>query len=476
MPVFKLNMVDAKDQPVVLHYNNENNVIYHADGVTPITLPHPRLMNIDVPFYGKKEAIAYNTTDTPVRRNTNGEFSDIRIFLGAKCNFRCTYCYQDDVREFEPSFNLRKVPAFLEQMEKWYNGGKDKKGMGTRMQFWGGEPFVYWKVLKEMILGVRQRWPNMHMGMVTNGSLLNEEIADFLMEHQIGISISHDGPGQHYRGPDPLEDIVARNAINRLYNAGMVMFNPTLHVKNYSKKQILDFFKERFGDVRGIGEGDFIEIFNPTSEVQMELTINDSRTAHLVARNTANELLTHPEISQKYSIVQTRLKSFFQCIFQQVPIDAIQDPCGTTNPNRMVVDCDGNMLLCHHGNREGAVNSCGSHTHVSDIANNAIYSAVHWSHKPHCRNCPVITICRGACPFTTDLSHTVNCNSGFYDTVSIFAYGLFLLTGLRLDSIEGPHTKVFPDRCDIFGFRDTDENNIVYNEQPKKKIIPIKAV
>ena len=95
------------------------NIIYHEDGVTPITLPHPRLMNIDIPFPGNKPAVPYNTTDTPVKRDTSGNFSDIRIFLGVKCNFRCTYCYQDDVRELEPSFNLRHVNVFLEQMEKW---------------------------------------------------------------------------------------------------------------------------------------------------------------------------------------------------------------------------------------------------------------------------------------------------------------------------------------------------------------------
>ena len=187
------------------------------------------------------------------------------------------------------------------------------------------------------------------------------------------------------------------------------------------------------------------------------------------------EFLKNPQLFGKFSIHVTRIKSFLQAIYSNMPIENIQDGCGTTHENRMVIDGAGNLLLCHHGSRSNAVNECGSHTHISNIKNNEVYGALHWSKKKNCRSCPVITICRGACPFVLDEGHEMNCNASFYDTVSIFAYALYLLTGLRLDSIEGEHLERFPDRSDIFGLRDNAENKIVYNEK-KKKVIMMKKV
>ncbi len=53
---------------------------------------------------------------------------------------------------------------------------------------------------------LREAFPESKFSLITNGSLLSREKLDFIAEHDIEITISHDGPGQHLRGPDPFDD------------------------------------------------------------------------------------------------------------------------------------------------------------------------------------------------------------------------------------------------------------------------------
>jgi uncharacterized protein len=42
------------------------------------------------------------------------------------------------------------------------------------------------------------------LSVITNGSILSDEIIDWLMMLDFAVAISHDGPGQSVRGPDPV--------------------------------------------------------------------------------------------------------------------------------------------------------------------------------------------------------------------------------------------------------------------------------
>lgn len=483
MAMFELHTVDKNDNSVILKYDTSNNTLMHEDG-RKLLLPSQRFINARFGRPPTRDAIKFNNTDTPVVRNKTGVFNDVRIFLGAKCNYTCVYCYQDDVREQEESFTLESVDKFFENIHHWYAGRganyMDQNqqpalvtdGFGTHFQFWGGEPLVYWKIIKKLVEGIHERYPRATMGFVTNGSLLNMEHVEFIRKYNLGVSMSHDGPGQKYRGQDPFENAETMYAIRELRKEGRISFSPTVHADNFDKKKIIEFFTERFGEIRSLGEGDFVEIFNPEHEAQLPLAINDSHHAHAIARKSIEDMFKYPEIYNTFSILQSRVNTFLQAIYFNRPIESLQDKCGTTSPNRMVINHAGDMLLCHHGTREGSVSECGSHTNVKDIVSNKIFSARHWSYDEKCGKCPVITICQGNCPFTVGEAHDVNCASTFYDIVSSFAFAINMLTGLRLDFIKGPHTEQFPDREDPFGLRDNQHNKIIF----RKKTIPIKAI
>ena len=63
----------------------------------------------------------------------------------------------------------------MQQLEGWFAGGEDGQGAGVKIEFWGGEPFVYWKLLKPLGEAVKARYPNAQLSIVTNGSLFDDE-------------------------------------------------------------------------------------------------------------------------------------------------------------------------------------------------------------------------------------------------------------------------------------------------------------
>ena len=76
----------------------------------------------------------------------------------------------------------------------------------ARIEFWGGEPFVYWKTLKPLAEALRARYPAAHFNIITNGSLLDLDKNAWLEKLGFSVGLSHDGPGYHARGADPLDD------------------------------------------------------------------------------------------------------------------------------------------------------------------------------------------------------------------------------------------------------------------------------
>jgi hypothetical protein len=64
--------------------------------------------------------------------------------------------------------------------------------------FFGGEPFMNWKVMRATVLYGEQRAREMgkriHFAVTTNGTLFDEEKNDFIIEHGIQVTVSMDGP------------------------------------------------------------------------------------------------------------------------------------------------------------------------------------------------------------------------------------------------------------------------------------------
>ena len=128
----------------------------------------------------------------PVRDNKRYLFgaTSLHIFvLNNACNMSCVYCQAKDDNSMVPHYMdeetaRRSVDIALQSPAR-----------DLSFEFQGGEPLLNFDILKCIVeyAEKKKKAKNISYNVVTNLTLLNEEMLDFFMEHNINICTSLDG-------------------------------------------------------------------------------------------------------------------------------------------------------------------------------------------------------------------------------------------------------------------------------------------
>jgi len=135
------------------------------------------------------------------------------LFLDHACNLRCCYCYNGD------KFS-RPMPLDVARrgVDMALDGSPDRRALLT---FFGGEPLLHLPLMRRIAAYARgeadRRQRRLRMVVVTNGTLLDDEAADFLVDNDIYVGVSIDGcrdahdTARVFADGGPTHDIVTRN-------------------------------------------------------------------------------------------------------------------------------------------------------------------------------------------------------------------------------------------------------------------------
>jgi uncharacterized protein len=357
----------------------------------------------------------------------------LKIMLGKACNYACGYCSQAEQRE-DQSSNPADVDRFLASLPDWFEGGEDGLGQGVRVEIWGGEPFVYWKTLQRLVPGLKARYPNLDaIFMFTNGSLLDEEKVAWLDEHIGFVAVSHDGPDQAARGPDPFDHPVAGPAlmelIRRLHPARRISLNSMATARNYDVAAIRRWFVERTGvaDIT-VATGDFLTPYDPGSLLYSPDGEEEHRT---IRRTLAAGFIDWNGLSMPN--VNKKIEGFFNALASHTPSETLWQKCGMDAPNALAVDLKGNVSTCQNVAAEGR-HHLGN---VADLNSVRLEQVRHWSRREECPRCPVLPLCLGECMFLEGIYWQRACDNAFTYNLAVLAASLWFLTGMRLVGIEG---------------------------------------
>lgn len=415
---------------------------------------------------------------TPAKIN-NGkkDLRTIKIQLGLSCNFECDYCNQRFVPHAD-STNPDDVQPFVDNMEKWYHGGEDGFGKGTHFEFWGGEPLVYWKTLKPLAESILAKYPNSTRSIITNGSLFDDEKINWLDKYDFWVGISHDGPGQYVRGPDPLEDPKSKAAIIELFKRfapkGKTSFNSMINSKNISRAAIEEYFVkfvtenigEKYLQFLKIGEGSFVDAYD---EGGMANSLLDEEQ-EINYRNVALNELRDGKV-KRFQTVNNKVQDFMVSIAHGTRIESLGQKCGMDKSDNIALDLNGNVITCQNvsavaNNPAGIAHKLG---HINDLESVELNSSTHWSNRKECPSCPVIHICKGACMFLSGDLWEASCNNAFSDNIIEFSLAIEEMTGYMPVYIDGPLRQ---DRKDIYWWVNGKPETV----RKAKKIIPITAI
>jgi uncharacterized protein len=393
----------------------------------------------------------------------------IKIQLGLSCNFECEYCSQRFIPRAEET-NPEYVDNFVNNMDSWYKGAGD-----MHFEFWGGEPFVYWKTFKPLAEKLKLKYPNSTMSVITNGSLLDKEKNDWLEALEFSMSISHDGPGQFVRGPDPFDDPKSKEGIldifKRFAPKGKISFNPMINSKNISRAAINDWFMELIKTELGeeylqhihFGEGGFVDAYD---EGGLENSLLDGEK-DIEYRNIAAEELRSGK-ANRFHTFTVKSMNFIESLQNQVRIESLGQKCGMDKDDNIAVDLHGNVMTCQNvstvsNNPAGISHHIG---HVSNLEAVEVKTATHWSDRKECSDCPVLHLCKGACMFLSGDLWEASCNNAYSDNVIILCNIIEGLTGYFPVYIDGPLRE---DRKDLFWIINGKPDKL----RKPKKVIPI---
>lgn len=138
--------------------------------------------------------------------------SAMELVLNDACNLACTYCFEENktsTRFMPLQIGRQSIDRLLEI--------RDSRKI---LYFFGGEPFLSWKVMRSLIFYARTLEPStgkLGMSVTTNGTIIPNGAYDTLRDNEVGLLVSVD-PGKEIHDKNRIFrtgagsfDIVMRN-------------------------------------------------------------------------------------------------------------------------------------------------------------------------------------------------------------------------------------------------------------------------
>jgi radical SAM protein with 4Fe4S-binding SPASM domain len=194
------------------------------------------------------------------------DYSVLKI-VNDVCNLNCSYCINTYQQPGKTGARInRNFPGKLRMINNGVDqffARKIKNGaMGVSITFNGGEILVDWKIIKNMVRRISQKYPDMKIdyGMNTNLTLLTEEMAEFFDRYQFDVNVSidgyreaHDKTRKYRGGRGSFDDIIEKIGLyNKTNNKDKIKaFQGTIeHIHDFQPEEVYKMEKYGFMSAR----------------------------------------------------------------------------------------------------------------------------------------------------------------------------------------------------------------------------------
>jgi uncharacterized protein len=224
-------------------------------------------------------------------------------------------------------------------------------------------------------LTLAARLPGAAFSIIKNGSLLDRDKIDFIATYDIAIGISHDGPGQQLRAPDPFDDPEKRCWIEALQaeRPDTTGFNAVLTRQHHDLRALKAWFADKVGPDIFVGLEGVMNVYDAATAIgagRFEPTELNSLT-----RSIFEALAEDPNAFG----LGERINKFYASIQRRRPIEVLGQNCGMDSPDAIAVDLQGNVMTCQ--NTGGPTRSATSPTFDAI----ALDTATHFAFREDCR-------------------------------------------------------------------------------------------
>lgn len=413
-PLYMLECEAGDGTPVTLHYWPHTSTLTDSEGT-------PLLRDGKSRHFVPADRVAPQAPGWKSAR-----VHTLKIQLGLACNYSCSYCSQSSSVAEATISRTADADVFLAGLDGWLLDAP------ARIEFWGGEPLVYFAKLQRLVPALRARFPQAVLFMISNGSLIDGQVLEFIERWDLQVAVSHDGPGQHLRGADPFADPEVASALRELWQRrkGRMHFHVVLTPANADLAATRAWFVEAVGD-------DSVEL-----DTEGVVSVYDDaawagaghwRREDFVRLRASVVSGFDSGVALRYRTIRDKARDFIRSVQTGRPASALWQRCGMDQPNQIAVDLRGNVLTCQN------TGAGGKHRigHVDALDEVRLDTATHWSHRESCSHCPVVQLCKGGCMYLEGEHFAETCENEYHFNLAILEGVLQQACGLRLTGIQG---------------------------------------
>jgi len=206
-------------------------------------------------YYKKKIKKAAEKNICSFSDKKNRKTSLLTLVVANSCNLNCKYCYlKDRLKENE----LMTWDIAKKSIDFFFAHSEDNDKL--EISYFGGEPLLNFNVIEKATRYTssitKAKDKKIYFKFVTNGTIVNQKIVDFLKEFGFAFGISLNGPKlihnslRVFRNDKGTYDKILRNVANyfsqiSLSNHNLIKFHVVIHHPFYKHvSQIYDFFHD----------------------------------------------------------------------------------------------------------------------------------------------------------------------------------------------------------------------------------------
>lgn len=318
------------------------------------------------------------------------DFTHMYLILTETCNFDCNYCFIEKENKKNNIMSIKTAEKGIDFFIK-YGSNFNKK---HRIILYGGEPLLNFPVIEFSIKYLKEKYAQnplaeLNIDLITNGSLITKNIANFLSENDVSVTVSidgfqeiHDAVRVYPSGKGTFDETV--RGYNLLKDAGCdVSVSCTVGEHNIEKLESITEYLVKELHTKAVNFNLIGESSNKKNDGSMLKIINKLIKSFEIARDYGVRI--EPIMKKARAFVEKQFR-FYNC-----------SACG----KQIVIAPNGDVGPCHAFlNSRKFFNG-----NIYDPNYNPIIDPIfkEWNrYSPininTCINCPAIAICGGGCP------------------------------------------------------------------------------
>lgn len=322
------------------------------------------------------------------------------LHIAHDCNLRCGYCFAG-TGDFGGHRALMSKDIAEQAIDFAIAGSKNRHNL--EIDLFGGEPLMNVPVVKHVINYARKREvetnKNIKLTLTTNGTLLNDDIVEFLNKNRVMLVLSLDGSKETHDNMRPFPNKAGS------YDSAVAGFKKVIESrqgKNYYLRGTYTHYNLNFAD-------DTVSMLDIGKEISMEPVIGTDEPYVLTEGDLPRIMEEYDKLARIYLDRRANGEAFdffhFNVALDNGPCVAKRlAGCGAGH-EYFAITPEGDIYPCHQfvGREKYKMGTLATGIERQDLVQH--FRQMHVMKKPMCQECWARFFCSGGCHANADMAN-----------------------------------------------------------------------